>query len=378
MSTLAAAATSTPAADLRIPTVDLADLAPGAAPAQRARAAEALREGFGTYGLVYVRNHGVDTAALERFYDAFSSFVARPEADKRACARADLWYQRGWTPPNTEVAVASGGQPDFKECYFAAPYPADPEAALQFPQLYPENVWPEGAGPGFQEGLLSLGRALHEAGLALLRGAEAALGLSGGALAGLCESGPHVTRALHYLPLSPSQVGSGVVWGEEHTDFNLLTLLPGGRFLAPGGAPAPRPDDLSGLFLRTRASPDAPKGRMVRGTPPPGCIVAQVGQQLEILTGGTFLATPHVITAPGVAGWSRQSSAHFMHVHTSTVLFPLPAFRTREAVGAYAPPVLAGTYDLKTLVDIGLAPASALDQLGYRHYDRLDQQRATR
>jgi hypothetical protein len=67
-----------------------------------------------------------------------------------------------------------------------------------------------------------------------------------------------------------------------------------------------------------------------------------------------------------------------MHVHTSTVLFPLAALRTPEAVSAYAPPVLAGTYDIKTLVDIGLAPPSALDQLGYRHYDRLDTQRARR
>ena len=101
-----------------------------------------------------------------------------------------------------------------------------------------------------------------------------------------------------------------------------------------------------------------------------------MGQQLEILTGGTFLATPHVITAPGVSGWSRQSAAHFMHVHTGKVLFPLPRFCTPEVARAYAPPVLAGTYDIKTLVDIGLAPASALDQLGYRHYDRLNRQRA--
>jgi hypothetical protein len=38
--------------------------------------------------------------------------------------------------------------------------------------------------------------------------------------------------------------------------------------------------------------------------------------------------------------------------------------------------VLAGTYGLKTLVDIGLAPQSALAKLGYRHYDRLDAMRA--
>ena len=32
--------------------------------------------------------------------------------------------------------------------------------------------------------------------------------------------------------------------------------------------------------------------------------------------------------------------------------------------------------DLKTLVDIALAPPAALNSLGYRHYDRLAEQRA--
>ena len=41
----------------------------------------------------------------------------------------------------------------------------------------------------------------------------------------------------------------------------------------------------------------------------------------------------------------------------------------------YGPPVLAGTYSLKTLVDIGLAPKETIDKLGYRHYDRLESQR---
>ncbi|HYO67292.1 MAG TPA: 2-oxoglutarate and iron-dependent oxygenase domain-containing protein [Archangium sp.] len=360
---------------MNIPTVDLADLASNE-PARFERGAAAIREAFGTYGLVYIQNHGVDTGALERFYDAFGTFIARPEAAKRPYGRRDIWYQRGWTPPNTEVAVAGNGQPDFKECYFAAPYPTDERSALEFPQIYPENVWPSDAPPFFQEGLLSLGRSLHEAGLGLLRGAAVALGLPETSFADLCQRGPHLTRALQYLPLTASQVTTGIVWGEEHTDFNLLTLLPGGRFLDPQGQPSKSPDDKSGLYLRTRPTPEEPKGRMVRGTAPAGCIVAQVGQQLEILTGGTFLATPHVITAPGVPGWQRQSAAHFMHVHTNTVLFPLTKFRTPDAVRNYAPPVLAGTYDIKTLVDIGLAPSSALDQLGYRHYDRLNQMRA--
>jgi hypothetical protein len=58
------------------------------------------------------------------------------------------------------------------------------------------------------------------------------------------------------------------------------------------------------------------------------------------------------------------------------VLSPLSPFRTPETLRAYSPPVLAGTYGIKTLVDIGLAPASAIDKLGYRHYDRLATMRA--
>ncbi|EYF07521.1 isopenicillin N synthase family dioxygenase [Chondromyces apiculatus] len=360
---------------MNIPTVDLTDLSSND-PARLARSAEAIRHAFGTFGLVYLKNHGVDADALTRFYDAFRAFVARPLDAKRPYGRADLWYQRGWTPPNTEVAVAGNGQPDFKECYFAAPLPTDEDSRVEFPQIYPDNIWPDDAPPYFQEGLLTLGRSLHDAGLSLLRGAAVALGLPPTAFTALCDRAPHVTRALQYLPLGPSQVNTGILWGEEHTDFNLLTLLPGGRFLDPEGRPAPQPDARSGLYLRTRATPSEPSGKLVQGAAPPGCIVAQVGQQLEILTGGTFLATPHVITAPGVPGWQRQSAAHFMHVHTSTLLFPLPPLRTPAAIRSYAPPVLAGTYDIKTLVDIGLAPPSALDQLGYRHYDRLNRMRA--
>jgi isopenicillin N synthase-like dioxygenase len=100
-------------------------------------------------------------------------------------------------------------------------------------------------------------------------------------------------------------------------------------------------------------------------------MVAQVGQQLEILTGGELIATPHVIAAPKVPNYSRLSSAHFVHVHTDVVLQPIGPFVTEQSVAAYRPPVLASTYDLKTLVDIGLAPRNALDALGYRKYDRL-------
>lgn len=357
-----------------IPVVDLTDLW-SHDPSANARATDALARAFGQYGLVYVRSHGIDGPTLEAFYDRFLAFTARPEEDKRRYGRADIWYQRGWTPPNTEKAVIAGGQPDFKECWFAAPEPLDPVARQQYPQVYADNIWPDD-DPVFASTMLSVGHQLHQVGLALLRGCALELGLPPYSFEALVHGGPHVTRALKYLPLTGEQLGTGILWGEEHTDFNLLTLLPGGRFLDPSGQRCPRPDDQSGLYLRTRPTPENPQGQMVRGLAPDGCLVAQVGQQLEILTGGRFLATPHVIRAPLTAGYTRMAMAHFIHVHAHQVLQPLPPFMTKEAIAAYSPPVLAGTYGLKTLVDIGLAPTEALDLLGYRHYDRLEEARA--
>ncbi len=359
--------------DEQIPIIDLDDLA-SHDPRRRERGCDGLRRGFGELGLVYVKGHGIPGDELDRFYAAFTELTSRPEAEKQRLARPEVWYQRGWTPPNTEKAVVADGQPDFKECYFAAPEPLDPVCRVQYPQIYADNVWPEG-GENFRDGLLGLGHELHEVGLRLLRGCAAALGLAPYRFEELVFGAPHVTRALRYLPLGPHQVGTGILWGEEHTDFNLLTLLPGGRFFDPTGAACRKPDDESGLYLRTRGTSENPQGRMVPGRAPDGCVVAQVGQQLEILTGGTFLATPHVIKAPKTPGYSRMAVAHFIHAHSMSVLFPLEPFRSDAVVEAYSPPVLAGTYGTKTLVDLGLAPASALDALGYRHYDRLALQR---
>lgn len=350
-----------------IPTVDLADLA-SRDPAVKERAAAALREAFGVYGLVYVKGHGVSEVAA--LFDRFLAFTSRDTADKQRFNRSDLWYQRGWTPPDTEKAVVASGQPDFKECWFAAPEPLDPELRAQYPEICAENVWPEGDDE-LASRTMQVGHALHVAGLALLRGCALALGLPEDTFTSRCEGGPHVLRLLRYLPLTAAQTKQKVVWGEEHTDFNVLTLLPGGRFHDPDGHVAAAPDAASGLYLRTRPTDEHPDGQLVRGAAPPGCIVAQVGQQLEILSGGTFLATPHVITAPHTPGWSRLSAAHFVHLHSHQTVFPLPELRTAESVCAYSPPVLAGTYSIKTLVDIGLAPPSAISKLGYRHYDRL-------
>lgn len=353
---------------MSIPVVSLTDLL-STDSATQAEVADAIRVAFGTYGLIYIRDHEVDRAQVLDTYAAFLEVLDRPQDEKESWGGSDIWYQRGWTPPNTEQAVVAGGQPDFKECFFACPTELDTTCAAAWPEVYCDNVWPADA-PRFENGMMALGSQIHTIGLALLGGCERALGLEAGELTDRCKGAAHVTRILKYLPLGDQQVDTGILWGEEHTDFNLLTLLPGGNFYKADGPE--RPADAGGLWLRTRPTEAHPQGEMVRGKPPEGCIVAQVGQQFEVLTAGRFTATPHVITAPKEPGWTRVSLAHFIHLHGRQTVEPLPAFQADEAAPSYLPPVLAGNYAVKTLVDIGLAPPTSLDTLGYRQYGRLN------
>ena len=352
---------------LSIPVLDLSDLSQDASPSARDRAARAVLTGLGEFGLVFIRNHGIERDDALDLYRLFLDVLERPEAEKASWGGEQIWYQRGWTPPNTEQAVVSGGQPDFKECFFAAPMPLDSRCRDFWPQIYCENVWPAEADV-FRDRYLALARRVHGVGVSVLKAAERALDLPEEALTGLAEGGSHVSRLLKYLPLTAEQTDTGILWGEEHTDMNLLTLLPGGAFFRDGQHAAEGPAG-SGLELRTRPTEEHPNGQKVVGRPPPGCMVAQVGQQLEVVTGGRLLATPHVITAPDEPGWARCSFAHFVHLQGLQPVAPLPCYRSADS--SYSPPALAGTYVLKTLVDIGLAPRSAIEALGYRHYDRL-------
>jgi len=191
------------------------------------------------------------------------------------------------------------------------------------------------------------------------------LGLPPFALETLAYGGPHVTQSTRHLPIPAPSGEEQAVWCEEHTDYNMLSIIPGARFFQPGEikefCPPPLDGGIlppAGLYHRGRPSQRHPEGEMLRGKPPEGCISAQVGQSLEVLTGGRYLATPFMIKA--ITGYERCSVQHFCHVRLTETLFPLPELADDAAVRTYSPPVLAGTYSTMNLVDIGLAPSTAL------------------
>jgi isopenicillin N synthase-like dioxygenase len=364
-----------------IPVVDLADLSADAA--RQNRAAKALVEGATDYGMVFVRNHGVDFDALDSLYregvEVFNDYPTLPEDARTALSGKDILFQRGYSGPGTERAAAGRGMRDTKENFFAAIYDTDDpryamprEEAIAYPEAFAANRWPEGRGT-FRSQYLGLGRSLHDVGNELLRGLARGLGAGEDAFVSRTENGAHVTRLLRYFDLAPEEIGK-VEWGGAHADFNALTLLPGGKFFEGAtSAPAERPGR-AGLYLLS------PENKWISGQPEPGLIIAQFGQQLEWLSGGRVVATPHFVAAPSKAGVSRVALAHFVHLAPEQILKPLDEIlkawgktdAERVAIRRKYRPVDGGTWAMRALEASGLAPEGTLRRHAGAHlYDAL-------
>jgi hypothetical protein len=215
-----------------------------------------------------------------------------------------------------------------------------------------------------------MGRALHGVGQELLRGAAVALGLRGH-LHQPHRRGRRTSPARCATSRSPPSRSSRASSGARSTRTSTSSRSAGRALHRPErpALPAARPDH-SGLYLRTRATPSTP--RAARCAAPPRGLPRRAG---GAAAGRSSRAAPsrrrRTSSRPEVAGLVAALVRALRPPAPHQVLFPLGPFRTPETVRAYSPPVLAGTYDLKTLVDIALAPPERARQLGYRHYDRL-------
>jgi hypothetical protein len=142
-------------------------------------------------------------------------------------------------------------------------------------------------------------------------------------------------------------------------------------------------DDLNFATLHTPAFPVIGKGRRAEACPglfaytrdlrrfpvviPRGCVLLQVAQQWERVTGGHFLAGFHeVVTVPeherfrlvaesaGMQAW-RCATVVFGAAGSDQVLRPLGPFATREAEERY-PGMFAALSTARKLVKIGMMP----------------------
>ena len=253
-----------------IPVVDVSELIAGG-PGQSAVARQ-LGQACRESGFFYVIGHGLDEALQARLRDLSREFFAQDPAKKldiRMALAGRAW--RGYFRVGDEL---TSGKPDQKEgLYFGTELPANDPRVLAGTPLHGPNLFPEHP-VGFREVVLEYMAALTALGHRLMAGLALSLGLDERYFADRGTSEPlTLFRIFNYPPpANPDLWGVG-----EHTDYGLLTIL--------------LQDDSGGLEVKSRSG-------WVSAPPVPGSFVCNIGDMLDLMTGGVYRSTPHRVRNP--------------------------------------------------------------------------------
>lgn len=257
-------------------------------------------------GFAVLKNHPVTAEQIDAAYTAWGAFYAHDAAAKGAyqTPQAD---PSGYFPFRSENAKGAK-QKDLKEFF----------------QVYPKTPLPDGTADitrTLYTSLTTLGETL----LAWIEDNTPAdvRGTFSAPLPAMLEgSDQSMLRILHYPAQDNIVVEEGAVRAAAHEDINLITLL------IAGSAPGLQAQDAQGTWHEVPCDP--------------GMIAVNIGDMLQLASGGYYPSTTHRVVNPetGSAGGARFSMPMFVHPRPDV---PLSADKT------------AGQYLAERLREIGLA-----------------------
>ncbi|ETR78184.1 2OG-Fe(II) oxygenase [Afipia sp. P52-10] len=286
---------STPQNFSSIPVIDISALF-GNDDRDKRRVAAELGAAARDVGFLYIRGHGIDDALFERLIDAAKRFFAQPVEKKMEVYIGHSKNHRGYVPEGEEV-FASGSK-DKKEAYdLSADLPATDADYLAGNPLLGPNQWPD--CPGFREAVGTYYDAVFKLGRTLMQGFALALGEAPDVFDRHLTKPPSQLRLIHY-PFDASaedRMGIGA-----HTDYECFTLLK---------------STSSGLEVMNGA------GEWIDAPPVPGAFIVNIGDMLEIMTNGHFVATSHRVRK---VKEERYSFPLFFSLDYHTEVRPLDRF----------------------------------------------------
>jgi len=247
-----------------IPVVDVSSLVSGP-PETWGPTVHLLGQAAREVGFLYVTGHGVPQKLFDDLLDAAKRFFALPMEKKMAVYIGNSRNHRGYVPIGEEVFY--GGTVDLKEAFdLSMDLPDDPDYLAGNPLIGP-NQWPD--LPGFAEAVDAYYRATLDFGRVLLRGFALAMGERADAFDAWVRKPPSQLRLIHY-PYNPGAKDAQGIGA--HTDYECFTLL---------YPTAPGLEVLNGA------------GEWIDAPPLPGAYVVNIGDMMELLTNGEFVATSH-------------------------------------------------------------------------------------
>jgi isopenicillin N synthase-like dioxygenase len=277
-----------------IPVVDLAPLAT-AEPGGGESVARALHDAARDVGFLYLVGHGIAQDRFDALHAAAEAFFTLPMDRKMQVYIGRSANHRGYVPEGEEVFA--GGSKDRKEAFdLAIDLPPDHPASAGNPLLGP-NQWPE--LPGFADAVAAYYAEVFALGRMLMRGFALAMGESADRFERVITNPPSQLRLIHYPydAEATDTVGIGA-----HTDYECFTLL---------HSTSPGLEVMNG------------RGEWIDAPPLAGAFTVNIGDMMEILTNGAFVATSHRVRK---VKEERYSFPLFFSLDYETRVEPLARF----------------------------------------------------
>ena len=299
------------------------------------RVTQAIFRACHEIGFLYLCNHGIPQALIDRVFEQSRAFFALPLAEKQKLAWASELSNRGYVAMERERLDET--QPgDLKEAFNMRKVIA-PVTAITASSTLTDNCWPAD-NEIFQQCLDEFFGVCTTAAIRLFRAFAIALSMPADYLVACHQSEDYTLRLLHYPPVlkppKPGQTRAGA-----HSDYGTLTLL--------------FQDHVGGLEVMNQ------QGEWISAPAIPGAVLINTGDLLQRWSNDVFCSTQHRVAltqrnhasgdrthVPNLS--DRYSIAFFCQPDADTLITCLPSCHSRDNPPKY-PPVTSGDYLLSRL-----------------------------
>jgi len=277
----------------------------------------AVEQAFGEngLGLILIKNYPDLQSKRVNILKIIHKFANLPEPTKLKYEHSFSSYSYGWS--HGKEKLTDGRTDNAKGSYYANPVfdklTDNEELKNKFPCDYSDNIWPSADVPEMEGATKEMGKIQVEITTRLCQQFDQYLHkVTGGQhKIGFFEDNMvkcFKSRLLHYFPIknmktsnSNDDIDSFCGW---HLDHSCLTMLLSPLYLDLNGNKLPPPSD-AGLYVKVR------NGTNVKVSIPEDCLAVQLGETMQVLSGGILRATPHCVKASMMSSVSREQFAMF-------------------------------------------------------------------
>ncbi|MGI9270397.1 MAG: isopenicillin N synthase family dioxygenase [Woeseiaceae bacterium] len=256
-----------------------------------------IEAAFRDVGFIYLVGHGIAPSLVASVRSAVREYFALP-LEQKARDRISRDNYRGYIPTGFFNANAGDSVADRYEGYKLHYEVQAADPISEQCDLYGPNKWPV-RPQQLKQIVLAYWRECDRVSNKLLLSIANILGTPAEQFLRNFEQPLTNMTLLHYPPQPPAADAFGI---HPHKDTDALTIL--------------APDPVGGLFVRTRAGQS-----WIKAEPPDNALIVNIGDLLELWSGGYFVSTPHKVV--NTSGAERYSFPYFVVPRFDTVVRPL-------------------------------------------------------